>query len=101
MKSLSAKLRPGLVKYRVEFGTKSGDREAVLHRAGNPVCGDAYLINGQSNAVATDFGKDDPAFRSEWIRLKSCAMGVNGSDNRLREVQRTLPGDWMCQRPSS
>ena len=26
----------------------------------NLVCGDAYLINGQSNAVATDWGKEEP-----------------------------------------
>ena len=58
---LSVKLKPGLIKYKVEFGSKTGDRETVLHTVGNLVCGDAYLINGQSNAVATDFGKDDPA----------------------------------------
>ncbi len=66
--ALSVPLKPGLVKYRVEFGARNGDQETVLHRAGNLVCGDAYLINGQSNADATDFGKEDPTFTSDWIR---------------------------------
>src|SRR5581483_3170232 len=66
--AFAVKLKPGLIKYRVEFGSKAGDTETVLHRAADLVCGDAYLINGQSNAVATDFGKEDAAFRSEWIR---------------------------------
>jgi len=66
--AFSVKLGPGLVKYKVEFGSKSGSRETLLHTVTNLVCGDAYLINGQSNAEAADFGKDDPSYTSEWIR---------------------------------
>jgi hypothetical protein len=33
------------------------------------ICGDAYIIEGQSNAVSTDWGEgEDPKFRSPWIR---------------------------------
>ena len=66
--ALAVKLKPGLIRYRVEFGSAIGDHETIRHAAKNLVCGDAYLINGQSNADATDVGKDDPAFTSEWIR---------------------------------
>jgi hypothetical protein len=66
--ALSTKIKPGLVKYKIEFGTKVGERESVLNTVGNLVCGDAYIIQGQSNAVAYDFGKEEPTFRSEWIR---------------------------------
>lgn len=66
--ALSAKLPPGLVKYRVEFGAKTGRDERVLDRVGNLVCGDAYLIDGQSNALATDTREDSPGKTSEWIR---------------------------------
>jgi len=38
----------------VEFGTKSGGTETVVHTVGNLVCGDAYMIERQSNALATD-----------------------------------------------
>lgn len=66
--SLSVKLKPELIKYRTEFGSKTGDRETILHTASNLLCGDVYLIDGQSNAEATDVGPDDPAFTSDWIR---------------------------------
>ncbi len=73
--SLAVKLQPGLVKYRTEFGSKIGDKEAVLHKASNIVCGDVYLIVGQSNAVATDFGKGDPPPVNEWVRTFGATDG--------------------------
>jgi hypothetical protein len=79
--AFSVKLKPGLVHYKVEFGLKTGGRETVLHTATNIVCGDAYLIQGQSNAVATDWGEDDPTFRSEWIRTFG---SMSGSPNGVR-----------------
>jgi hypothetical protein len=66
--ALTAKLKPGLVKYKVEFGTKRGAAEKVLETASNIVCGDAYIIQGQSNALATDTGEKSPPETSEWIR---------------------------------
>ncbi|MEI6534945.1 MAG: sialate O-acetylesterase, partial [Verrucomicrobiaceae bacterium] len=66
--ALTAKLRPGLIRYKVEFGTKSGVRETVLEKVGNLVCGDAYLIDGQSNALALDTGENSPPESREWIR---------------------------------
>ncbi len=66
--ALAARLQPGLIKYRAEMGTQSGHRETVLHTATNLVCGDAYIINGQSNAEATDVGPTDPPYTSDWIR---------------------------------
>jgi len=73
--AFSAKLKPGLIKYKVEFGSKSGDRETVLHTATNLVCGDAYLIEGQSNALATDTGETAPPYRSDWIRTYGSIAG--------------------------
>lgn len=74
--ALTVKLAPGLVKYRVEFGTRKGASETVLDRVGDLVCGDAYVLNGQSNAVATDWGEGGPpAFRSEWIRTFGTMSG--------------------------
>jgi hypothetical protein len=73
--ALAAKLKPGLVKYRTEFGAKTADRETVLHTATNLVCGDAFLINGQSNAEATDVGREDPTYTSDWIRSFGTTVG--------------------------
>jgi hypothetical protein len=82
--SLSVKLKAELVKYRTEFGTKTGDRETVLHTAKNIVCGDAFLINGQSNAVATDFGKENALVSNEWVRTFGATAGdPNGSRSKL------------------
>jgi len=66
--SFAIKLEPILVKYRIEFGTRTGGGETVLHRAGDIVCGDAYLIDGQSNALATDTREESPRVMNEWVR---------------------------------
>lgn len=66
--ALAVKLKPGLIKYRVEFGTQTGGSETVLRRVGNLVCGDAFLIDGQSNALATDTHEQSPPETHEWIR---------------------------------
>jgi hypothetical protein len=66
--ALSVKLKPGLIKYRVEFGTRTGGSETVLRRVANLVCGDAFLIDGQSNALATDTHEQSPPETHEWIR---------------------------------
>jgi hypothetical protein len=66
--AFTVKLKPGLVKYKVEFGTKTGGAETVAQTVTNLVCGDAYLIDGQSNALATDTGEKAPPDTSEWIR---------------------------------
>lgn len=66
--ALSHPLEPGLVKYKVEFGVKRNGVETVLETVDDLVCGDAYVIDGQSNAEATDVGKEDPQDTSEWIR---------------------------------
>ncbi len=99
--ALSTKLKPGLIKYKVEFGAKTGEREMVLHMVGNLVCGDAFLINGQSNAVATDFGKEDPPFRSEWIRtfgsMSGSPQGVKlwgNAVHRGRDAEKLQIGYW-------
>ena len=73
--ALSAKLKPGLIKYRVEFGAKTGAHETLLHTATNLVCGDAYIIQGQSNALATDTGEKSPAETSDWIRSYGSPRG--------------------------
>jgi len=66
--AFAVKLVPALVTYRIEFGTRTGGGEKVLHRAGDIVCGDAYLIDGQSNALATDTREESPRVTNKWVR---------------------------------
>lgn len=70
-------LKAGLVKYRAEFGSiDAGGAEKILHTAAELMCGDAFLIIGQSNAVATDFGRDAaPPPINEWIRTFGATEG--------------------------
>ena len=75
------KLKPGLIKYRVEFGAESRRHaRRCCTRVGNLVCGDAYLIDGQSNAVATDVGKEDPPLhqRLDSQLSAACPAARNG-----------------------
>ena len=73
--SLTAKLKPGLVKYQVEFGTTTDGVAKTLDTVGNLVCGDAYVIDGQSNAEATAFGPADAPFTSDWVRSFGSVAG--------------------------
>ena len=66
--AMAVKLRAGLIKYKVEFGVKVTGKETVKDTVENLVCGDGYLIEGQSNGLATDTREQSPAETSEWIR---------------------------------
>jgi hypothetical protein len=66
--AFAVKLVPALVKYRIEFGTQTGGVDTILHRASDIVCGDAYIIEGQSNALATDTQEESPRVTNEWVR---------------------------------
>ena len=71
--AFALKLKAGLVIYKVEFGTKSGSAEKIQQTVSNLVCGDAYIIEGQSNAVGfnyegTDKRQDLTRTNSPWIR---------------------------------
>lgn len=66
--AFAAKVEPGLIKYRIELVARRGAKEAILHTAGDIVCGDAYIIEGQSNALATDTREESPRVINEWVR---------------------------------
>ena len=83
--ALSAKLKAGLIKYKVEFGTKTGSTETVLQTVTNLVCGDAWLIDGQSNALALDTGEQSPTDTSEWIRSYGGPTGRGDSSDWVRD----------------
>ncbi|MFT5123925.1 MAG: hypothetical protein ACI97B_002560 [Verrucomicrobiales bacterium] len=73
--AFTVRLQSGLIKYKVAFGTQTGGAEKVVHTVTNLVCGDAFLIEGQSNALATDTGEQSPPVTSEWIRSYGRAPG--------------------------
>ncbi len=78
--SLSLKLSARLCKYKVELVSQRLGVKKVLETVSNIVCGDAYLIDGQSNAEATAFGPADANYQNEWIR----SFGSTSSDPKAR-----------------
>lgn len=99
--AFTIKLRAFLCKYRVEFGMKTGDKEVVLDRVGDLVCGHAFLIDGQSNALATDTGEDAPRETNEWIRSYAGPTGrgdgakwVQDRNKEAQQMGLTRPNLW-------
>ena len=77
----AVKLKPGLIVYKVQFGRVTSGREAVLETVGDLVCGDAYLIDGQSNGLATDTGEKSPPVTNKWIRSYGRPIGELKKEN--------------------
>lgn len=65
---VSVKLPAALRKYHCRLIAVQGSEETILHQASDLICGDVYLIIGQSNAVATDFGQGAEPATSPWVR---------------------------------
>ena len=51
--TISSIIEAGLFQYRFELHSKKGEDESLLYKANNIVCGDAYIITGQSNSHAS------------------------------------------------
>lgn len=91
--ALSVKLKSGLIQYKVEFGTGT---DTVLDTVEDLVCGDAYLIDGQSNALATDTREQSPADTHPWIRSyarPSQKPEENGGNLWVRPVWKSQNGE--------
>lgn len=66
--ALSVKMKPGLVTYRTEFGVETAGIEKILEKAADLVCGDVFVIQGQSNAEAWTDERVVHRYRSPWLR---------------------------------
>lgn len=66
--AFQAPIAAGLITYRVVYGTTSAGIDTDLSTVSDLVCGDAYIIEGQSNAVATQNSDAQDATTNSWIR---------------------------------
>lgn len=66
--AFAVKLKPGLIRYKIELVAKTGNDEKIIHQANDLLCGDAYIIQGQSNALATDTREQSLAKPHKWVR---------------------------------
>jgi hypothetical protein len=101
--ALTASLKPGFIKYRVEFGTRISSKETVLDQVGNLLCGDAFLIEGQSNAEALDLREErqKPRETNEWIRTfggpkngEDGVAWVTSYEEKTRQAGGKRPSLW-------
>ncbi|MCH2100835.1 MAG: sialate O-acetylesterase [Planctomycetes bacterium] len=84
--STSTQLRAGLRDYKFTLNLRNNSEEQQVAIAQSVVAGDAFLIAGQSNAVALDYWDENLANLSQkwWIRsFGTQAVGATESRNNL------------------
>jgi len=86
--SFTVKLQPKLVRYRVEITATINGQPKIIASVGNLLCGDAYLIDGQSNALATDTREESPLETHKWIRSYGGPTGRVDGDAWVRNRQK-------------
>ena len=90
--AFTAPIAAGKETYKVVYGTtNSSGVDTTVSTITNLVCGDAYIIEGQSNAVATD-GPPDDLTNSTWIRTYGQTGGTWG--NAVRKGNDYWIGYW-------
>ncbi len=73
--TFTPRIHAELSEYRIEVHVKSSFLDSVVALADSIVCGDAFLIDGQSNAV---YGYEVDTFRNEYCRT----FGQHYSQNK-------------------
>jgi hypothetical protein len=73
--AFSAAIPAGLITYRVVYGTTTGATDTDVATVTDLVCGDAYIIEGQSNAVATDNSEPQVDTSYQWIHTYNPTLG--------------------------
>ncbi len=75
--SFSAPILGGLHKYRVVYGKITGTTDTIVATVSNLICGDAYILQGQSNTLAELPNNGTPPeenyYTSDWIRTYGTA----------------------------
>ena len=90
--AFSVPIAAGKVIYRLEFGTTSNGTDTSSATATNLVCGDAYIIDGQSNALATDNAAPNDPTTDPWIRSYGLSGGWGYAISKGSEMQLGLWG---------
>ena len=86
--AFSVPIAAGKVTYKVVYGTTTGgDRYAARQPVTNLVCGDAYIIDGQSNALATDNTAPNDTTTDPWIRTYGASGRLGLCDQQGPEMQ--------------
>ncbi len=100
--TFAAPIAAGKVTYKVQYGTTTGGVDTPVGAAvTNLVCGDAYIIEGQSNALATDNAAPNSSVTDPWIRTYGLTSGWGGAVSKGGELQLGLWGWILANRLST
>jgi hypothetical protein len=95
----SAPIPPGLVTYRIVYGTTSNKVDTDVATVSDLVCGDAFIIEGQSNALATDnSAPKDTTTTSPWVRTYGLTSGWGYAISKGNDLQLGLWGWYLANR---
>ncbi len=98
--AFTAPIDAGLHHYKLVLSSSTGGPETVRETVTDIVCGDAYIIDGQSNAVAYDYYDqaatypDLGSYTSTWIRTFGTVEGGGGGNWGMANTQDHLIGMW-------
>jgi len=98
--SFAAPIAAGKVTYKVSYGTTSGGIDsAPLATVTDLVCGDAFIIEGQSNALATDnSAPNDTTTNNKWVRTYGLTSGWGYAISKGNDLQLGLWGWYLANR---
>lgn len=97
--AFTAPIAAGLINYRVVYGTTTGGIDTPVGSAvTNLLCGDAFIIEGQSNALATDNAVANDATTDPWIRTYGLSGVWGGAIIKGSEMQLGVWGWYLAKR---
>ena len=71
----TAQIEAGLFTHRVVYGTRTSGLDTNVATVDNLLCGDAFIIEGQSNAQATDTGTAQEDVSAPWVKTYDASLG--------------------------
>jgi hypothetical protein len=98
--SFAVPVAAGKVTYKVTYGTTSGGNDsAPLATVSDLVCGDAFIIEGQSNALATDnSAPNDTTTSTKWVRSYGLSSRWGYGISKGNDLQLGLWGWYLANR---
>ena len=97
--AFTAPIDAGKVTYKVVYGTTTGGVDTpVGSPVTNLVCGDAYIIDGQSNALATDNTAPNDSTTDPWIRTYGLSGAWGYAISKGSEMQLGVWGWSLAKR---
>ncbi|MBF0431488.1 MAG: hypothetical protein HQK83_09430 [Fibrobacteria bacterium] len=84
--TLAPKIKAELVDYRIEIYGVNSTAETKIKTANRVVAGDAFIIQGQSNAQAMQYDGDANVNKNPYIRVLGCG-DENGCNLNWHEAQ--------------